>query len=456
MTLRDGDDAITEMSSRSTTLRLAQIRLVVVDGPDRGAAALLPTGSARIGTAPGCHFQLTDRTVSRIHCEVRVTREGVRVTDRSSTNGTSVDGVRVYEAELLAGSVLRLGGTSLRVEVAASALTVPLAPIDSFGPLIGSSPEMRAIYALIPAVAKAQSTTLILGETGTGKELVAAAIHGASARASGPFVVLDCGSVAPGVIESDLFGHVRGAFTGALSDRPGLFEAANGGTIFLDEVSELPLSLQPRLLRVLENREVRRMGANRTTSVDVQVIAAANRSLAECVNQGIFREDLFYRLSVVEVALPPLRARGDDIVALARHFWKRFAPPEISMPEGFEGVLRQRSWPGNVRELRNFVERSAKIGWANSETSATLSGAGAAASGPLAGLFHLASGDRPLQEARKEWNERFEAVYANALLEKTRGNVTQAAELAGVNRRSFQRMLARLTGEAEDPDEGAP
>jgi transcriptional regulator with GAF, ATPase, and Fis domain len=434
------DDLVTEVHPKSVSVSLDRVELSVVDGPDRGQARVMPLGNARIGKAPGCHLTLSDRMVSRIHCEIRITRTGVRVIDRASTNGTYVDGVRVYEAEIGDGAILRLGESSVAVSIDRGKERLVLAPLDQFGPLVGSSAEMRAIYALIPSIAQSEATTLIQGETGTGKELVARAIHGASPRAEKPFVVIDCAGLSPSLIESDLFGHVRGAFTGAIQNRPGLFEAAHGGTVFIDEITDLPLALQPRLLRVLEAREVRRVGANSPTAVDVHVIAAASRPLAECVNAGSFREDLFYRLAVAEIFLPPLRARADDAARLALHFWHQFVEPGREPPPELVPAVRARGFPGNVRELRNFVERVAKLGWAAAPAHAT-------ARGDLD-----VPADLPLKEARRVWNERFDELYARAVLARAGGNVTRAAEIAGVNRRSLQRMFAR--DKSGDEDDG--
>jgi DNA-binding NtrC family response regulator len=247
-------------------------------------------------------------------------------------------------------------------------------------------------------------------------------------------VVVDCGAIAENLIESELFGHVRGAFSGAVNDRRGLVEEADGGTLFLDEIGELPPSLQPRLLRVIETLEVRRVGANTSRRVDVRVVAATNRSLAQRVNEGSFREDLYYRLAVVELRLPPLRARREDIPLLAQHFFRRYAGDREPVPPELLSSLASRAWPGNVRELRNYVERSVSLGVA----AASGSGPPAAAAEPTVPI-HL-----PLKDARAAWTEQFELIYVKALLAKTEGNVTRAAELAGINRRSLQRLIASL------------
>jgi DNA-binding NtrC family response regulator len=310
------------------------------------------------------------------------------------------------------------------------------------------------VYAVLERLAATDTTALIHGETGTGKELAARAVHTASRRARGPFVTVDCGAIAENLIESELFGHVRGAFSGAHGDRKGLFEEANGGTLFLDEIAELPLSLQPKLLRALETREVRRVGSNVARPVDVRVLAATHRSLGEGVNQGTFREDLYYRLAVVEVELPPLRSRREDIPVIGQRFYERFAESEDPMPDWLSATIQSRAWSGNVRELRNFIERTVTLSRAGEPVEAA---PGETLSAELAVPIHL-----PLKDARVAWMEQFERRYAEALLRRTRGNVTRAAELAGVHRRSMQRLIASAGGRLaesiapEEPDDSDP
>jgi DNA-binding NtrC family response regulator len=332
---------------------------------------------------------------------------------------------------------VRCGHTAIRVDVGDDVVRVPISDRVRFGDMIGGSTEMRRIYAILERVAPTDATVLVQGETGTGKELVARALHQASPRASGPFVAVDCGAIADNLVESELFGHVRGAFTGAVSNRLGLFEQAAGGTLLLDEVGELPIALQPKLLRVLESREVRPLGTNVARRVDVRIVAATNRPLARAVNDGSFREDLYYRLAVVQVVLPPLRARREDVVPLARHFHGVFAGPDAPFPESLIPTLTARGWPGNVRELRNFVERSVSMGWVAS--------ADAAPETPVPpGIEALVPTDLPLKKARAAWVARFETLYIQALLRRTGGNVTRTAQLAGVNRRWLQRLIASL------------
>jgi transcriptional regulator with GAF, ATPase, and Fis domain len=417
-------------------LDVPAVELVVASGPDVGQRVQLSRGAAHIGVAPGNDLVLVDPTVSRMHCEVQVSESAVRVIDAGSTNGTFVDGVAVRDADLRHDSLLRIGQTSIRVVVGPERLAMELSPRDRFGELVGASTAMRKLYAVLEKVAPTDATVLVQGETGTGKELVARSVHEASKRADGPFVTVDCGAIAESLIETELFGHVKGAFSGASSDREGLVAMADGGTLFLDEVGELPWALQPKLLRVLESREFRPVGSNSPQKVDVRVIAATHQPLARRVNERTFREDLFYRLAVVEVVVPPLRSRKDDVPILAATFLERFHGAPAALPREVVDALLARSWPGNVRELKNFVERTAALGFRPT--------AGEVGEGLPAELDGLVPLGLPLKEARIAWMEQFESVYVRAMLRKTGGNVSRAAELAGVNRRFLQRMLARL------------
>ncbi|MEO5728563.1 MAG: sigma 54-interacting transcriptional regulator [Byssovorax sp.] len=451
----DAADLTTSLMARPPRAVLEAFDLHVIAGPDAGAHRRLGPGRIRVGTAPGCDVRLGDPTVSRLHCQLEIHGHGVHVTDLESTNGTFVDGVRVYSAELSAGGTVTIGATVLRLELTGEPVYVELSRADRFGRFLGASAEIRRIYAILERVAPTDATILVQGETGTGKEALALAIHEASERADGPFIAVDCGAIAENLFESELFGHVRGAFSGAVIDRTGLFEQANGGTLFLDEIGELPLSLQPKLLRVLEMREIRRVGASTTKRVDVRVLAATNRLVARQVNEGTFREDLYYRLAVLEVVVPPLRARREDIPPLAAHFYQSFSGRADPLPPEFLATLAARAWPGNVRELRNFIERSVSLGWVtrHGEKAPVLP-----ASAPP-GLEALLPTDLPLKEARELWTNRFESLYVSALLRRCHGNVTRAAELAGVNRRSLQRLMAQhglRSGEGDDdPDSEA-
>jgi transcriptional regulator with GAF, ATPase, and Fis domain len=441
----------TRVIAREHALQLLSVELVVIDGPDRGKRLRVAQGSARVGTSRTSQLTLADPTVSRLHCEITVHPDGIALRDRGSTNGTFVDGVRVRDADLTAGAMVRVGSSTFRVEVGDEPAFVELSSRTSFGDVVGGSAEMRRVYAIMEKVAPTDTTVLVSGETGTGKDLVARALHECSRRAAGPFMAIDCGAIPENLFESELFGHVRGAFSGASFDRKGVFEEADGGTLFFDEIGELPLTMQPKLLRALESRQVRRVGSNMAKPVDVRVVAATNRSLARSVNDGSFREDLYYRLAVIEIELPPLRARRHDIPSLAEHFLERFTGAATTAPPELLSTLLTRAWPGNVRELRNFIERTVSLGIQRPSrpppppSSRDSLGAPSSSQPAMpAGLGALVPVNLPLKEARLAWTEQFENVYVRALLDKTGGNVTRAAELAGVNRRFLQRMMARL------------
>jgi DNA-binding NtrC family response regulator len=291
-----------------------RFRLTVLEGPDAGRACGPEGDRATVGSAPGADLVLTDRTVSRVHFEIGVSAEGFLLRDLGSTNGTYLEGYRVREVFLRDGARLGVGQTLIEFGLDEREREVELSAQHTFGPLAGADPSMRRLFATLTRIAPTDATVLIEGETGTGKELVAQAIHQHSRRRDGPFVVVDASSLPATLIESELFGHEKGAFTGATLAKAGAFEEADGGTVFLDELGELPLELQPKLLRVLEAREVRRIGsAHAPRRVDVRVIAATNRDLRRLINQGLFRADLYYRLAVVSVLLPPLRERPGDI-----------------------------------------------------------------------------------------------------------------------------------------------
>jgi DNA-binding NtrC family response regulator len=440
------------IASAGRALRMVSVDLVVVEGPSRGLRVQLAEALARVGSAPGNQLVLADPTVSRAHCELRLKAESVVVKDCGSTNGTYVEGVLLREGEVKPGASVCVGNSVFRIESAGLPTLVPVSTQSSFGELLGESLEMRRVYALLERLAGTHATLLIEGETGTGKDVAARSLHAASPRKDGPFVPVDCGAIPESLIESELFGHVRGAFSGAHADRRGVFEEANGGTLFLDEIGEMPLSAQAKLLRAIETRSIRRVGSNAERPVDVRIIAATNRSLATAANVGTFREDLYYRLAVVELKLPPLRARSEDIPILAQHFFEGLVGPGRELPSALLETLRQRAFPGNVRELRNFVERSVSLGFVD-DPGGTPREALAQSVGD-AGLESIVPLHLPLKDARQVWTESFELIYVRSMLKKTAGNVTRAAELAGVNRRFLQRLVARLgMREGEQGDE---
>jgi transcriptional regulator with PAS, ATPase and Fis domain len=435
-------DDTTRVAPPSRELRIWSVDLIVIEGPSRGERTTVSGGGAKVGSAPGNALTLADPTVSRVHCELQVRRDTITLRDFGSTNGTIASGVRVRDADIAPGTIVRVGASAFRVDVGDEPAFVEIADREAFGELVGRSLEMRRVYAILERVAATDATVLVQGETGTGKDVLARSLHAASPRASGPFVAVDCGAIPENLVESELFGHVRGAFTGAQNDRKGVFEEAHGGTLFLDEIGEMPIAMQPKLLRAIESRTIRRVGSSVAKPVDVRIVAATNRPLARAVNEGLFREDLYYRLAVVEIELPPLRARPDDIPLLARHFYRRLAGAGAELPSEFTARLVGRGWPGNVRELRNVIERSVSLGLIAEATrpprSVPLSGLAPASIESVVAL-HL-----PLKEARQAWTESFESVYVRTLLRELGGNVTHAAERAGVSRRFLQRLVARL------------
>jgi transcriptional regulator with GAF, ATPase, and Fis domain len=455
----DTEQDVTSRVAPAHTMRIWSVVLAVVDGPSRGARAQVGSEIARIGTADGNDLVLLDRTVSRFHCELSVRGNTIIIRDCGSTNGTLIDGVRVREAEIPPGTLVRIGGSAFRVELGEEPAFVEVSGRAGFGELVGASVEMRRVYAILERLALTDATVLVQGETGTGKDVLARSLHAASPRATHPFVAVDCGAIPEHLVESELFGHVRGAFTGATGDRMGVFEEADGGTLFLDEIGEMPVALQPKLLRAIESRSIRRVGSSTSRTVNVRIVAATNRSLSSSINEGSFREDLYYRLAVVELRLPPLRARRDDIPVLAAHFFRMFAGDHVRLPAEFVAGLVGRGWPGNVRELKNYIERAVSLGTVVARSPEPgsplpLPGPGV----PPGSIESFVALHLPLKEARRAWTQSFELVYVRAMLKMVGGNVTRAAERAGVSRRFLQRMVARLgikpsEGELEPADD---
>jgi DNA-binding NtrC family response regulator len=419
------------------TLGIPKVRLKVLKGPDKGTTVTLEQDEILIGGADGAHLRLTDPTVSRNHCVIRLTGKGPLLRDLGSTNGTRIESVDVREGYVPAGATLTLGHSQVRFETLDESVQIPLAESERFGRLWGRSTAMRRLFALAGRVAASDVTVLIQGETGTGKDALTESIHQASPRAAGPLVVVDCGAVPPNLFESELFGHEKGAFTGADRARAGAFEEAEGGTLFLDEIGELPLALQPKLLRVLEAREVRRIGAAQPRKIDVRVIAATNRDLREEVNRGSFRQDLYFRLEVVRLQVPPLRERPEDIPVLAEYFRQLAKPGAAAAPISEETLAAfvAHPWPGNVRELRNAVERLTVLDEAPFAVQAAPAAGGTAE--PAVDI------QQPFKDAKNALVDGFERRYVSAMLEATGGNISEAARRAGIDRVYLLRLMGR-------------
>jgi transcriptional regulator with GAF, ATPase, and Fis domain len=427
--------------------------LTITEGEEKGRSyrldASLPV-RALVGTSPACDIRLTDREASRRHAALERVGTTLRIVDLGSTNGTWVDRVKIVEAELQGGEFVRIGQTMIRVDLDDRAEGEPELPTAiAFGRVVGASREMRRLYPLCEKIAFANVPVVVEGETGTGKEALAESLHEMGPRAQGPFVVFDCTAVPPALVESELFGHERGAFTGAVSQRKGVFEQAQGGTLLIDEVGDLDLALQPKLLRALERFEIRRVGGDKWIQVDVRVIAATRRDLDREVQAGRFRDDLFHRLAVARIELPPLRHRIGDIAALATHFWREMGGDPNAIPRALAQKWDDYHWPGNVRELRNTIARQLALGdLADTMRTTTPSQPPPAASAaPVdAGVDpferYLALG-LPFPQARDRVLDDFENRYVARLLAAHGGDIAKAAAASGIGRRYFQKLKAR-------------
>jgi transcriptional regulator with GAF, ATPase, and Fis domain len=467
-------------------LHLRRCKLVMTDHHGQPHEHVFESGEVRIGAMEDNDLVVQDDTVSRYHCKIIQEETGYVLVDLGSTNGTFINKVRVREGFLKPGCTVHLGQHELKFHAAEEEVEIVPSRKDRCGDIIGKNQRLREIYAIIEKIAPTNTTVIIEGETGTGKEVVAQTIHKLSARAQGPMMVFDCGAVPANLIESELFGHEKGSFTGAIMTRQGLFEMGDGGTLFLDELGELPLDLQPKLLRALEQREIRRVGANRALKVDCRIIAATNRNLEEEVRAGRFRQDLFYRLSVVRLILPPLRDRPEDLPLLIKHFLKNHSHNKL--PDGTPRVrnasreamelLSGYRWPGNVRELVNCIERAISFSDGDTIEARDLpeairdkggSGVRPAPSRPHAAAPPLiatppppppssqqmppAGHDTTFKEAKERWVSSFERDYILALLKKNHGNISHAAREADIDRKYFRKLMKKYAIEAGDDDD---
>ncbi len=416
-----------------------QFSIEVIEGADRSQSWTSKGQNCTIGSHPSCDLILSDSAVSRFHCEIVADAGGIRIRDLSSSNGVYVDGVRVIEGFLRTGSTIRLGRSGLRFQHLIKRSPIKMSQSCHFGRLVGESSAMRHLFANLACVARKPAKVLLEGATGTGKSMAARAIHEESDRRDGPFVMVDCGAIPADLLESELLGHVKGAFTGATQDRPGAFETASGGTLFLDEIGELPLQLQPKLLTILDTGMVRRVGSNHPRPVDVRVITATNRDLRVEVNDGRFREDLYYRLAVVRIRMPELRQRPEDLPLLVRTLLSSLgAAPDIIeslMASDLMATVRRAAWPGNVRQLRNYLEQClvyddvvpTEANDSHHEAESALQ----------------IDPTLPWNEAKAAIVNQAARMYFGELLHMHKGNVAQAAEAAGVNRTYLYRLLNR-------------
>jgi DNA-binding NtrC family response regulator len=415
--------------------------LRILRGPDAGREVVIPPVGLVIGADPAAHVVLADPAVSGRHVSVVPRANGFEVTDLGSRNGTFLDGIALTSATVPLGSVLLVGTSLVQLLPGEERIAIEPSAADAFGGLHGRSPLMRAAFALLERAATSDASVLLTGESGTGKELAARAVHEHSRRRDGPFVVFDCGAASETLVESDLFGHLRGAFTGAVAERPGAFARAHQGTLFLDEIGDLPMILQPKLLRLLESGAVTPLGGTRTERYDVRVVAATHRDLWAETARGTFRADLYYRLAVVEVQLPPLRRRPEEIPALVRLFLGRLGAREEGVAGPNLEALLAYSWPGNVRELRNVVARAAALarpGASFGEMPILLRGPTNAP--PAAPLGRA---DRPYHEAKTALLESFELEYLRDLLARHGDNLSEAARRAGLERKYLYRLLEK-------------
>ncbi|MCB9593303.1 MAG: sigma 54-interacting transcriptional regulator [Sandaracinaceae bacterium] len=437
-------------------------RLLVVDGPDRGVEVEIQATKLTIGSSSSNDLVLQDTTVSRRHALLAVEGDRYVLRDLESTNGTVLDGTPVKEAYLAPGARIRLGDTEILFQPRKKWERIDVSESDHFGALYGTTGTMKSVFSLLAKLAPTDLSCIIIGETGTGKELAARAIHEHSPRDGKPFIVVDCGAISENLIESELFGHERGAFTGADRSRTGAFEAAHEGSVFLDEIGELPLELQPKLLRVLERKEVKRLGSTKLLEIDVRVIAATHRDLPQMVKEGKFREDLYYRLAEVVVELPPLRDRLGDVPVIAERILTEFSNdgPVPRLADDAVDSLQRRSWSGNVRELRNVLKRAVVLANGPLLTSRDLaldtggplrdSGALGRTPGPPAAGPMEVSEDLPIKEARDRWVAPMEREYLVRIIKRCDGDLDKAAEEAGIHRKSLERLLRQHGLKAAD------
>ena len=426
-------------------LHVRRCRFEVLSGPDEGRVDDLAAQVVRIGRK-GTDIVLNDRSVSGLHAEITLTERGYRLRDLESSNGTFIAGLRVRDVDIPPRSTITVGHTQIRFVPLEDTVAFPLWGEAEYAGMVGKSWAMRQVFELIERIAPSETTVLITGETGTGKELVAEAIHKRSKRSRGPFVVLDCGAIPDHLIEDQLFGHERGAFTGANVGRSGVFERAHGGTLFLDEIGELPPDAQSKLLRAVETRVIRRIGGSATIKCDVRLVAATNRDLAVETNRGGFRSDLYYRIAVGRIEVPPLRDRLEDLELLANRFVDELIAGKVAggLPDDFIARAQRHAWRGNVRELRNAVQQAL--------TAPAFLELG---DGPAQSLWSIDT-SVPFKLAKQRFVDEFDRRFMMTLLEEHQWNISAAARATGVDRMSIYKLLERLGIERTGGDPNDP
>ena len=449
--MTDPSSPSTQLATRAESLGQEtpdQLVLVVVSGSARGKRTAVGE-RLTIGKASDNDLVLPDDTVSRHHCVLERGDLGLIVRDLGSTNHTRIGRAKVREGSVEPGATLTVGDVELILRSEPNRAQILPSEEPRFGDALGPSLAMRSLFGVLEHIAPTDAPVLLEGETGTGKDVLARSIHKQSKRASGEFVVVDCGAVSYNLIESELFGHERGAFTGAVAQRQGAFETAGRGSVFLDEVGELPMDVQPKLLRVLESGEYRRVGGNKTLRAEARIIAATKRNLKQEVERGKFREDLYFRLAVVPITVPPLRQRREDVAALVEHFIEaaRKRDPsaaQVTLSDGTLAALSAHDWPGNVRELRNVLDRAIYIATASGESELRLVDlpvSGGARSGSLPfGKFDPALSYR---EVRAAYEAEFEKAYVTWLLSRHGGNISAAARDAKMDRKHLSDLAKK-------------
>ena len=449
-------DALRALSEPPEALPTVGFVIEVASGPDQGKTLTVAGPRVLIGTSPVCELVLTDERVSRRHLALTIVDQALKVEDLDSTNGTFTNAMRISGAYLRGGETITIGKSLLLVTLSAAVEGEGPPPrAVSFGRVLGTSTKMQRVYQLAKRVAASDIPCTIEGETGTGKEQLAEAIHESSPRAKGPFIVFDCTALPGTLMESALFGHEKGSFTGAAATRRGVFEQADGGTLFIDEICDLDIALQPKLLRAIQRGETQRVGGTGWFKSNVRILAATRRDLDREVQQGRFRDDLFFRLAVARIELPSLRERQGDVELLARAFWASLGPSAGPFPTEFLTRYRGHPWPGNVRELLNTVVKWQALGeMGNGEqfgddppesmasASVRMPPVGASPGDDL--VEKLIRDAVPFSKARQLAALDFERRYVKSILESFAGNVTKAAQASGIGRRYFHMLLAKI------------